>query len=107
MPYYPLSQIKTNLYTNGNEYVLNPNDISTMYSGYYWKTSDGKIYTGKTPQDVNIQQLYPISSIDFTQYPDIATNFVYNSIAINGGGEVFGGDNTEGGDINLNNYLTF
>lgn len=106
MPYYPLSQIKTNLYTNGNEYVLNPNDNSTVYSGYYWKASDGKIFTGKTPQDTNVQQLYPISQINFSKYPDLATNFRYNYISVNGGGEVFGGDNTEGGNINLNNYLS-
>ena len=49
MPYYPLSQIKPNLYTNGSEYVL----FSTRepYTGYYYEVSDGKRYTGKTIQD--------------------------------------------------------
>jgi len=49
MPYYPLSQIKPNLYTNGAEYVL----VTTRenYTGYYYETSNGKKYTGKTPQD--------------------------------------------------------
>lgn len=49
MPYYPLSQIKSNLYTNGAEYVL----VTTRenYTGYYYETSNGKKYTGKTPQD--------------------------------------------------------
>lgn len=49
MPYYPLSQIKPNLYTNGDEYVL----FSTKeaYTGYYYEVSDGKKYTGKTVQD--------------------------------------------------------
>jgi len=51
MPYYPLSQVKTNLYTNGEEYVLKYDKSS--YIGYYWKTSTGKFYTGKTPQDPN------------------------------------------------------
>lgn len=50
--YYPLSQIQTNLYTDGNspnllKYVSN----NQAYIGYYWKTSDGKYFSGKTPQD--------------------------------------------------------
>ena len=47
--YYPKSQIKTNLITNGKELVyLSDNQ---PYSGSYWKTSDGKYYTGKNPND--------------------------------------------------------
>lgn len=46
--YYPLSQIKTNLYTGGNEYALKSNP-RTPYIGYYYKTSIGQSFTGKTP----------------------------------------------------------
>ena len=47
--YYPKSQIKTNLITNGKEFVyLSDNQ---PYSGSYWRTSDGKYYTGKNPND--------------------------------------------------------
>ena len=102
--YYPLSQITPNLYTNGNEYALNPNDPSTIYSGYYWKSSEGKFFTGKTPQDINVQQLYPILSIDLTNYPNISTNFSYNSIELNSK-DIFGESTTEGFNINLNNYI--
>ena len=43
--YYPLSQITPNLYTNGSEFAyVNTNQ---PYTGYYWKTSSGKYYTGK------------------------------------------------------------
>jgi hypothetical protein len=49
MPYYPLSQIKPNLYTNGDEYVLST--TREDYIGYYYEVSNGKKYTGKTPQD--------------------------------------------------------
>jgi hypothetical protein len=56
--YYPLSQITTNLYTNGGEYVYLNNKQN--YTGYYWKTSSGKFFSGKTPQDVPFQQLIPI-----------------------------------------------
>jgi hypothetical protein len=47
--YYPLSQITTNLYTNGNELFLQFNGSS--YAGYYYKTSKGEYFTGRTPQD--------------------------------------------------------
>ena len=58
--YYPKSQIVTNLYTNGQEYsILSTNE---NYIGNYWKTSDGKFFTGKTPEDKNIQELYEIKN---------------------------------------------
>lgn len=63
--YYPLSQIITDLYTNGSEFTTNPNTInntSESYIGYYWKTSTGRFFTGKTPQDTPIRRLYPFSS---------------------------------------------
>lgn len=55
MSYYPLSQVTSNLYTNGGEFVY----INTLtpYVGYYWKNSKGKYYTGKTPQDVPTREL--------------------------------------------------
>jgi hypothetical protein len=47
--YYPKSQIKTNLYTNGGEFS---NSITNQpYQGYYYETSNGQLYTGKNPQD--------------------------------------------------------
>lgn len=49
MAYYPLSQITPNLYTDGTEYsTLN----GVPYKGYYYKTSTGKLFTGRTPQDL-------------------------------------------------------
>ena len=47
--YFPKSQIEPNLYTNGEEYVLFTTKLP--YKGYYYKTSKGSAYTGKTPQD--------------------------------------------------------
>lgn len=47
--YYPKSQIKTNLYTNGDEFVFLSNQ--QPYTGYYFKTSTGQYFTGKTPDD--------------------------------------------------------
>ena len=48
--YYPKSQIKTNLYTNGDEFVYLSNN--QPYTGYYYKTSTGQYFTGRTPDDI-------------------------------------------------------
>ena len=55
MAYYPLSQITSNLQTNGGEFVYK--NTFTPYIGYYWKTSRGKYFTGKTPQDTPTQEI--------------------------------------------------
>jgi|688.fasta_scaffold165919_2 hypothetical protein len=47
--YYPKSQIKTNLYTSGKEFTNS--STKEEYIGYYYETSTGQRYTGKTPQD--------------------------------------------------------
>jgi hypothetical protein len=57
--YFPLSQITSNLYTNGNEFATKLNN--SPYTGYYWKTSTGKYYTGKTPQDTPTEELISFS----------------------------------------------
>jgi len=49
MAYYPKSQIKSNLYTNGNEYIFPVTEEE--YIGYYYELSNGDIFTGKTPED--------------------------------------------------------
>jgi hypothetical protein len=47
--YYPKNKIITNQYTNGDE--LQYVDSKLSYKGYYWKTFENKIYTGKNPED--------------------------------------------------------
>ena len=47
--YYPKSQIKTALFTNGEEFSRS--DDQSNYTGYYWENSLGQYFTGKTPQD--------------------------------------------------------
>jgi hypothetical protein len=49
MPYYPKTQINTNLYTNGSEF--NFSTTKNAYQGYYYEISNGEKYTGKTPED--------------------------------------------------------
>ena len=53
--YYPKSQIKTNLYTNGGEFVIL--GTTQEYSGSYWKTSAGKYFTGVSPDDRPYKEL--------------------------------------------------
>ena len=68
--YYPSSQIKTNLYTNGGEYVTKLNNED--YIGYYYETSNGKKYVGKTPTSKGqIELILPplVSSEDITYDP--------------------------------------
>lgn len=44
--YYPLSRIKTNLYTKGDTYVL---PDGKPYTGRYYRTFDNKAYAGANP----------------------------------------------------------
>jgi hypothetical protein len=47
--YFPKSQITPNLYTNGEDLYIKYN--GALYTGYYYKVSNGKYFSGKTPQD--------------------------------------------------------
>jgi len=47
--YYPKSQVKTNLRTNGGQYSLIGSTES--YIGDYYITSDGRYFTGKNPNE--------------------------------------------------------
>ena len=64
--YFPKSQIKSNLYTNGGEYVLST--TKENYIGYYYEISTGQRFTGKTPQDgPNISLILPHLNSRYTQ----------------------------------------
>ncbi len=70
--YFPKSQITTNLSTNGKEFQV----VGKIeyYVGSYFKTSDGRFYTGKTPQD-GINQL-------LTKKPIVNDKNLENSVLI-------------------------
>lgn len=59
--YYPKSQIKTNLYTSGDEYVVVSTQVA--YSGYYFLTSTGQAFTGRTPDDRPNQELIKVDPV--------------------------------------------
>jgi len=69
MAYYPSSQIKANLYTNGGEFQVAL--TREMYIGYYWTLSNNKFFSGKTPQDELVFEIIPYSKID---QPNLSIN---------------------------------
>ena len=84
MSYYPKSQIKTNLFSNGGDFSRSDNGLP--YVGSYWKTSDGSVFSGKTPNDRPSIPLSPIQQpVEQTplntttewkvDYPSKITNF--------------------------------
>ena len=78
--YYPLSQITTNLYTSGDEFVyLDSGKDNQAYTGNYFKTSDDKFFTGKTPQDVPNDELIRVSKIPTNEsIVDINGDYPFN-----------------------------
>jgi len=66
--YYPKSQITTNLYTNGNKGdELYLQSDGSLYIGYYYKTSNGSYFSGRTPQDTPNVRLIPSSLLETAQ----------------------------------------
>jgi len=69
--YFPKSQVKTNLYTNGGEYsVLNSNN---SYTGYYYKTSNGRYFSGRTPNESPTFELFKFAPEDSSLTLSIGT----------------------------------
>jgi len=57
MSYFPKHYIVPNQYTNGGEFVYK--GTSTIYIGPYFKTGNGKTFSGNTPQSPNIFEIVP------------------------------------------------
>jgi hypothetical protein len=70
--YYPKSQITPNLYTNGGEFVYA--DTQEAYSGYYFKISTGKYFTGRNQDDRPNLELSLLQTVQ-----TVATPIVQNS----------------------------
>lgn len=87
--YYPKSQIKTNLYTNGGEFIT----ITTNqeYIGSYWKTSSGEYYTGVGPNSRGYVKLLPITKEQTKKS---------NTLTISLGGDVDVYNSLKGIDVN-------
>lgn len=81
MPYYPKSQIKTDLYTQGGQLQLK--STKEEYKGYYWKNSRGDYFTKKNPNVGGSEILELIPKVA-TPNPSTVTyakgNDVYNTL---------------------------
>jgi|19_taG_2_1085344.scaffolds.fasta_scaffold10760_2 hypothetical protein len=65
--YYPKSQIKTDLFTNGDEFYVKGDKNKKPYIGPYYKTSKNKCFVGKKP-NINNRQLLPLD-LEINQPP--------------------------------------
>jgi len=74
--YYPKSQIKINLYTNGEEFFLK--DTETPYTGYYYQVFTGKKFTGASPDGGGGVELIP--NLTLGGNPPTTVGGVSNSI---------------------------
>lgn len=84
MAFYPSSQIKQNLHTNGGEYILST--TKEEYKGYYYEVSTGKKYTGKSPNNPPNIPLEPIvvspSSLPTNNPTPTITTDVFNIYSV-------------------------
>jgi hypothetical protein len=76
MIYYPKSQVKTNLYTNGGEFFLK--NTETPYTGYYYQVSTGRRFTGASPNKGGGVELIP--NLTLGGNPPITVGEVSNPI---------------------------
>ena len=110
--YIPKSRILTNQYSDNNSLVYK--STQEVYKGFYYKTFEGKYFTGKTQNDPPNDELELIQDINST--PVISTP--QNSIAYSDAPTIFDDINTPGysermvvkyanlQDINLNKSTT-
>ena len=91
--YYPKSQIKTNLYTNGDEFIRSDN--RQPYTGYYYSTSKGESYSGKNPNTPETILLIKISS-QFSE--DDSLNIKKSVLSLDNSGEL---------NVNSSNVLRY
>lgn len=81
MPYYPKSQIKTDLYTKGGQFQLK--STKKEYIGYYWKNSKGEIFTKRNPNVGGSESLEIIPKVSLPSPSTITYskgNDVYNTL---------------------------
>lgn len=81
MPYIPSNRIKTDLYTNGGEFL---NIVTNkVHVGYYHATYKGQFFTGKNQNDTVVQELIRIDDGENTIIEYDAENLLYKFVADN------------------------
>lgn len=74
MTYIPKNKVKSNLYTQGGEFVY----VSTQepYVGSYHELYNGKFFTGATPNSLNIKELQQVQ-INPPSNSELPSNNIY------------------------------
>lgn len=93
--YIPKSRILTNQYTSDNTLVYKKD--KKPYKGFYYKTFNGKYFTGKTQNDPPNEELLKVEDINST--PIVETP--QNSIAYSDAPTIFDDINTPGYSENM------
>tara|TARA_Y100000389_G_C17466262_1_gene525918 strand:+ start:4165 stop:5031 length:867 start_codon:yes stop_codon:yes gene_type:complete len=78
--YYPLSQITTDLYTSQEEFLVQSTNLP--YEGKYYSTSDGKFFTGATPQDGSNFRLIRNTENDSSKDVEVGVEGTFNKTNI-------------------------
>ncbi len=80
--YIPKSKIQTNLYTNGDEFLLT---TGNSYTGPYYSISNTQFFTGKNPDVPNSQELIPSNLFKADTPPD-NLNYIVATNGVDAGG---------------------
>jgi hypothetical protein len=97
--YIPKNRIITNLTTSPGEFVYK--DTRNPYEGFYWKSYDGKFYTGKTPNDAPVNEIVKLVDSNIIVDVNKPTTELYVTLESSLENDVF----TESDILNLN-YAT-
>jgi hypothetical protein len=100
--YIPKNRIKTNLYTQGNEYKKLSN--GEEYIGYYWSMYDGTFYSGKNPNDNPSEQIIKITQTENIEKQE-SKNLNFQQYAANYDMEVIPGQYQNMRDIDVYNNI--
>jgi len=78
MAYIPLNKVITNLYTSGGEFQFSDGRV---HIGPYWKNYKGQFFSGVSPNDKPIVQIFQIE--DATQNESLPQPFIQNAALYN------------------------
>ena len=93
--YIPKNRIITNLNTEPGEFVYK--NTRNQYNGFYWKSYDGKFFTGKTPNDTPVNEIVKLVDTNTITNSNIPTVELYVTLESSLENDVF----TESDILNL------
>jgi hypothetical protein len=93
--YIPKNRIITNLNTEPGEFVYK--NTRNQYNGFYWKSYDGKFFTGKTPNDTPVNEIVKLVDNNTITNSNIPTVELYVTLESSLENDVF----TESDILNL------